>query len=129
MLVGALITFFTIIPLFMSITLSDTVLSVLFFLLGVFTSAQVISYPLIAESNRGYSTGIATGIASVIIMGGGGVAQVLFGWLMQHHHVGKVAEQYTIQDFQYALWIFPIAILIALLALGFTRETYCKNLD
>ena len=126
MIIGALATFFTVIPLFMGIALSNTVLSVLFFALGVFTSTQVISYPLIAESNSGCNTGAATGIASVIIMGGGGVGQVLFGWLMQRH-AGMVTAQYSIADFQYAMWMFPIAVIVALLAILFTRETYCER--
>ncbi len=128
MIIGALATFFTVIPLFMGIALSDTVLSILFFVLGVFTSTQVISYPLIAESNSSSNTGVATGIASVIIMGGGGVGQVLFGWLMQYH-AGTVSGQYTIADFQYAMWMFPLAALAALLAVLFTRETNCRRSD
>ncbi|MCK1862763.1 MFS transporter, partial [Legionella pneumophila] len=78
--------------------------------LGLFTSTQVISYPLVAESNQPENTGAATGIASVIIMGGGGVAQVLFGWLMTHH-AGTNVTAYTVSDFQFAMWMFPVAAI------------------
>jgi MFS family permease len=125
MIIGAIATLLTLIPLFFNVVLSQTTLSILFFALGFFTSVQVISYPLIAESNPSYSTGAATGIASVIIMGGGGVGQVLFGSLMAHH-AGGAAIQYTVADFQCALWMFPIAALAALFAVMFTRETLCK---
>ena len=128
MIMGALATFLTVMPLFMGIVLSNTVLSVLFFALGFFTSTQVISYPLIAESNPSCNTGIATGIASVIIMGGGGLGQVLFGLLMQHH-AGMVNSGYTIADFQFAMWMFPIAVVVALLAIVLTRETNCERCD
>ena len=124
MIAGAFATLLAVIPLFMGIALSEMALSVIFFLLGVFTSTQVISFPLIAESNTTSNTGVATGIASVIIMGGAGVGQVLFGWLMQHH-AGAVTQQYTVADFQYAMWMFPIAVVIALLAIVLARETYC----
>lgn len=126
MILGAIATLLTVIPLFMDLVLSQTTLSILFFALGFFTSTQVISYPLIAESNDAENTGSSTGIASLVIMGGGGVAQVLFGWLMTHH-ASTLGAQYTVADFQFAMWIFPIAAVAALVAVLMTRETYCKR--
>ncbi|WP_298628322.1 MFS transporter [uncultured Legionella sp.] len=126
MVIGAIATLITVIPLFMHVTLSQTMLSIIFFALGFFTSTQVISYPLIAESNHAENTGAATGIASVIIMGGGGVGQVMFGYLMSHH-AGTSVTQYTVADFQFAMWMFPIAVVAALVAVLMTRETYCKR--
>lgn len=126
MIIGAVATLITVMPLCMDINFSQFGLSVLFFALGFFTSTQVITYPLVAESNQADSTGAATGIASVIIMGGGGVGQVLFGWLMAQH-AGSNAATYSIADFQYAMWIFPIAAAAALVAVLMTRETYCKR--
>lgn len=128
MIIGAIATLVAVLPLFMDLALSQFQLSILFFMLGLFTSTQVISYPLIAESNSGKNTGTATGIASVLIMGGGGVGQVIFGVLMQHHATAS-AQQYTVADFQYAMWIFPLTALAALVAVLMTRETYCKRLD
>lgn len=124
MIIGALATLLTLAPLFMDINLSQFALSILFFLLGFFTSTQVISYPLIAESNEEQHTGAATGIASILIMGGAGVGQILFGWLITHH--AHTAE-YTVADFKFAMWMFPIAAGAALLAVLMTRETYCKR--
>ncbi|MFT4059368.1 MAG: MFS transporter [Legionella sp.] len=126
MVFGAIATLITVIPLFLNIALSQITLSILFFALGFFTSTQVISYPLIAESNSTDNTGASTGIASVIIMGGGGVGQVLFGWLMAHH-TNTTTAPYTVADFQFAMWIFPIATILALIAALLTRETYCKH--
>lgn len=126
MIIGAMATLLALIPLFLGISLSALTLSTLFFLLGLFSSAQVISYPLIAESNSSSNTGAATAIASVIIMGGGGVGQVLFGWLMQHH-AGAVNQHYTVTDFGFAMWMFPIATVIALFAVLFAKETYCER--
>lgn len=125
MIFGAIATLITVMPLFMPIALSQTSLSLIFFALGLFTSTQVISYPLIAESNAADTTGSSTGVASVIIMGGAGVGQVLFGWLMTYHT--QSAGQYSVGDFQFALWIFPIAAVAALIAVLMTRETYCKR--
>ncbi|MBA2710206.1 MAG: MFS transporter [Tatlockia sp.] len=126
MIIGAFATLITVLPLMLNLNLSQLELSVLFFALGFFTSTQVISYPLIAESNSAENTGAATGIASVLIMGGGGVGQILFGWLMQHH-AGFANQSYKIADFQYAMWIFPLTAVAALVAVLLTSETYCKR--
>jgi len=126
MLAGAIATLLTVIPLFIGPALSETILSLLFFTLGLFTSTQVIAYPLIAESNRPENIGVATGMASVIIMGGGGVGQVLFGLLMRQH---AEAQHYAVADYQIAMWMFPIAAVVALTAILLTRETYCERFN
>lgn len=126
MIGGALCTGLTLLPLCIDVPLSVFELAVIFFALGFFTSTQVISYPLIAESNPPRYTGSATGLASVIIMGSAGLAQVLFGWLMMHH-----SHQHAIQtnDLRFAFWIFPIATGVALVTGLALRETQCKLLQ
>lgn len=126
MIVGAFFTLLTLLPLMMGWVLSETTLSLLCFLLGFFTSTQVISYPFIAESNRSEQVGLATALASILIMGGAGIGQLLFGWLMQYH-TGLLSQTYTTADFQFAMWMFPMAALVALLAVLLSRETYCKE--
>lgn len=124
MIAGAIATLLALIPLFTQTTLSVAALSLIFFSLGFFSSTQVISYPLISESNTLENTGASTGIASIIIMGGAGVGQIVFGWLMTHH---AQTNHYSVADFQYALWMFPVAALAALIAVLLTRETHCKR--
>ncbi|MCX7090222.1 MAG: MFS transporter [Legionellales bacterium] len=125
MIGGALCTGLTLLPLCIHFELSVFELAVIFFALGLFTSTQVISYPLIAESNPPTYTGSATGLASVLIMGSAGLAQVLFGWLMMYHsHHAPV----QIADLRYAFWIFPFATAVALTAGLALRETHCKSL-
>ncbi len=51
MIIGAVATLIIVLPLILHLSLSQITLSILFFALGFFTSTQVISYPLIAESN------------------------------------------------------------------------------
>lgn len=126
MLWGAIAASLTLFPLFWGVALSETSLSLLFFALGFFTSTQVISYPLIAESNAAQQTGTATGIASMIIMGGGGIGQIIFGWLMAYK-AGMVSEHYRLADFQFAMLLFPASIFIGFLAAIFVRETFCKR--
>lgn len=100
----------------------------LFLLLGFFTSAQIISYPLIAESNSHALTGTAEGLASVLIMGGG-LTQPLFGWLMGlhwHHTVVNNMPIYSSSDYLLAMSIMPIAFVLGLIAAFAIKETYCR---
>ncbi len=128
MIAGAIGSLIVVMPLFFNMELSQFQLSALFFMLGLFTSTQVISYPLIAESNTSENTGAATGIASVLIMGGGGIGQVLFGFLIQHH-AGSGTQNYSTADFQFAMWMFPLAIILAFIASMLIRETYCNRIN
>jgi MFS family permease len=128
MLVCALVSVVLICILMFSSQMSFWSLIVLFFALGFFTSAQIISYPLIAESNPHSITGTATGIASVLIMSGG-ITQPIFGWLLglhwQHTYHNGV-PLYSHMDYEIAMSIMPIAFVIACVTAIIIRETYCK---
>lgn len=125
MLIGAVATLIVVTVLLRLTHISEAILSLLFFSLGFVSSTQVISYPLIAESNSPRHTGFATSIASTIIIGGAAVGQIIFGALVQHH--AHDMHTYTTIDFQLAMMLFPIATMIALLSALFVRETYCKS--
>lgn len=88
---------------------------VLFFLLGIASAAQVISYPLVAESNPPAITATATSLASLLIMMGG-YANALFGWVL-----GATGNNYNI-----AMWIMPIAFAVGLVAAFLAKESHCK---
>ena len=110
--------------------LSFSVLIMLFFCLGFFSSTQVIAYPMVAESNKHQLTATATGLASLIIMCGGAVGQLLFGKLLDWHWQGSLlngARSYLAGDYHYAMMLFPLAFGIALCAVLLTKETYCTQ--
>lgn len=124
MIIGSILTFIFILPLYMNVNITVTVLSVIFFCWGLFTSTQVVIYPMITESNDLSNTGLANSIASIIIMGGGALAQMVFGHMV-HHHASSAS--YQAPDLEFAMWMFPITTIFALVAILFTRETYCKR--
>lgn len=131
MIVSAICALITILIIMFVPDLSLLALITLFFLIGLFTSAQIISYPLIAESNPKSLTGTAEGIASILVMGGG-ISQPIFGALMgvywQHQSLGGMPV-YSKQDFLLAMSIIPIAFIIGLVAATLIKETYCKALS
>ena len=122
MLFGAVFSLLLVLPLVMNITLSATTLSIIFLALGFVTSSQVISYPLITESNHPSNTGVATGLASILIMSGGGFGQVIFGNIM----ASGATQAHSISNYQNAMLIFPISALIALAAILLIQETNCS---
>jgi MFS family permease len=129
MIIGAVIALALILLLIYLPVLSFGSLIIIFLALGFITSAQIISYPLIAESNPLAITGTAEGMASVLIMAGG-FTQPLFARLMQwhwgHHFVDKVPV-FSVSDYRTALAIMPIAFLLALVMSLVVRETFCTS--
>ena len=123
---GGICSFILCLPLCVSgLSMSPIMLMFIFFLLGCTTSTQVLSYPLIAESNSIQVAGRACSFASMIIMGGGMLAQMLFGALL-NIHVLPGAEPDT-AAFNFAMMLFPFSISLSLLILLRMKETYCKN--
>lgn len=102
----------------------------LFFLIGLVTSSQVLTYPTIAELNPIYLTSTAVSIDSLCIMASGFIVPPFYGWLMEknsvHEMVNGVAV-YSAQDFNHAMLIMPIAFVAALIISFFIRETYCRS--
>ena len=132
MIVGALLSLLVLLGIMFLPNLDFFTLLILFLLLGIFTSAQIISYPLIAESNPRHLTGTSTSLASILIMGGGAVFQPFFGWLMDLHW-GQTLNQgiamYSPSNYLYGLAIMPIAFVVSIIAACLLRETHCKPLS
>lgn len=107
-------------------TLSFLSLAIFFFLIGLMTSAQALSYPLIGESSPAYLASTAFGILSLSSMASGFIVPALFGWLMQSGKEPGVTV-YLAADFDRAMFVFPVFILLALVMTFFMRETHCKS--
>lgn len=127
MQMGAIASLIIILALIYTPHLSFLSLMILFFLLGFTSSSQVISYPLIIESNPLSLTGAAEGLASILIMGSG-LLQPVFGSLMQYHHSANTLTQYHPADFYRAMSLLPIAFIIALFLCFALKESSGKTL-
>ncbi len=129
MIIGAVLSLLVLLIIMFTPILNFYSLLILFLLLGFFTSTQIISYPLIAESNPRHLTGTSTSLASILIMGGGAVFQPLFGWLIDLHWDHTFLQgvpHYSISNFHYGMAILPLAFMVSLLAACCLRETYCQ---
>jgi MFS family permease len=103
---------------------------VIFFLVGFFTSAQIVSYPLITESNQRNITGTSLGLASLIIMGGAGIAQQVYGHIIDHFWDKTMLNgvpQYSASAYHAAMLIFPVTLIVSLICALLVKETFCQN--
>lgn len=129
MIVAALLSVLLVLMIMYVPGLTFSELMVSFFVLGFLTSAQIITYPLVIESNPLAITGAAEGLSSTLIMAGGFV-QPLFGYLIQLHWSHKMAHHlpvYSTSDYNLAMWIMPVAFGLSLILALFLKETHCKN--
>lgn len=129
MMLGAVLSLVVVLCLMYVPNLSLTSLIIVFFLIGLVTSSQVLSYPTIAELNPAVLTGTAVSIASTTIMVSGVIFQPFFGkmleWNWDHTLINNVPV-YSAQNFNMAMWIMPISFIIGLVIACFIRETYCE---
>lgn len=104
---------------------------ILFFLMGFVTSTQVISYPLVTESNPKILTATSVSVVSFCAIGGYALFQPLFGWILDLGWQGKIADNvhvYSPLDYHHAIFIIPIGFTVAFIATFFMRETKCSNI-
>lgn len=100
-------------------------LSILFILLGICTSSQVLGYPLITESAEKELTGTSTSVAAVIIMGLPMLIGPMTGKIMDlfsNTDLGTGIVSFPIQSFQIAFLVFPIGFLLSFFLLFAIKE-------
>lgn len=132
MLIGSWLSLLLIMIVILSNVLNFYVLSLLFFMLGLTTSTQVLTYPVIAESNAPEHTGVCEALASFMIMGSGAICQDIFGMLMNYHAIGKIHTSqmvhYTSSDYQFAFWLLPVGFVLSLVFGYYAKETNAKSI-
>lgn len=131
MKVGAVASLLTLlVVLFAPVSLA--MMKVLFFLLGFFTAAQIISYALVAESSPSSITATSVSVISLLTQGGYIIYQNLFSTLLVHHSGAKLiagTPVYSLADYQFAAIILPLGLLLALLVLFGLKETYGRHIQ
>ncbi len=116
--------------------LEVTHINVLLFILGLLYSAQCIVFAVGRELSPNEAAGTAMAMTNMIVMLGAMFLQPLVGHLLdfslaKHTIVDKLApvqleHLYTAGDYQFALSVIPIGIVIAALLTFFLKETYAN---
>ncbi|KTD22142.1 major facilitator family transporter [Legionella lansingensis] len=131
MKIGVIASLLTLlVVLFAPVSLS--IMKILFFLLGFFTAAQVISYALVVESSPVIMTATAVSVISILTQGGYIIYQNLFSLLLMSHGEMQLVNEvpvYSLGDYQFAAIILPIGLVLALLVLFGLKETHCRHVE
>ncbi|KTD22128.1 major facilitator family transporter [Legionella lansingensis] len=113
-------------------------INVLMFALGLLYSAQCIVFAVGRELSPNEAAATAMAMTNMIVMLGAMFLQPLVGRLldlslsthlvapMQDIPVDKLQHMYTANDYQFALSIIPIGIIIAAILTFFLKETYAN---
>jgi MFS family permease len=124
--------------------LSYKTIDMLMFSLGLFYSAQAIVFAVGRELSPNKAAGTAIALTNMIVMIGAMLLQPLVGnlldWSLWFHRnesiFGNYKNQiqsklhiYSAQDYQFAMAIIPIGILVAALLTYFIRETHAEARD
>lgn len=101
------------------------VLYVLLFFVGVFSSAQLLTFSLAVKFHPSYATGSAIALTNFTVTLGGAIFQPLVGWLLVHFWSGTSMNGvavYSVRDFQIAMSCFPLSFALAFVLTLFLRE-------
>ncbi len=107
-------------------------LAALFLLIGFFTSAQVLSYPWVAENSLTVITAMSVSVVNISVQGGQAIFQPLFGYLLDRHAAlshSTMPATYSIADYHAALWLPIIGFIVAFMAAYLIKETYCRHIE
>lgn len=126
MKIAAVLTLWIILSI-MYLPLGPVAMGVLFFLLGLVTAAQVISYAWVAESSSPQITAMAVSAISVMTQGGYVVYQNLYSFLLTHFAAAGAqvpGVEIGLRSYQSAAIILPLGVAIAYLLLGRLKDVH-----
>lgn len=126
MLISSFLIFLVILAI-AYISLPIMTLSSLFFVLGILSGAQVLTYPIVSESNPPDLESTCLGVVAVIVNTCGAISQMLFGWLVNLNWNGLTQNGipiHTLSEYQFALTMLPLAFFVSALVAAFIRDTY-----
>lgn len=119
--------------------LNKHALDYLMFTLGLLYSAQAIVFAVGRELSPNEAAGTAIAVTNMVVMIGAMFLQPLVGRLLDWSvmlrtpktilagaNLENMSQLYTASDYQFAISIIPIGIIIAAILTFFIRETYAK---
>ena len=105
------------------------------FAFGIFTSIEVLVFPLAREINSPHVTGTALAMTNMLVMSSGLILQPLIAFLLEavSHRIVKPTTKglaaFSTHDFQLALTTLPIFLLIGFILIFFIKETHAKPIS
>ncbi|NGX44414.1 MAG: putative sulfoacetate transporter SauU [Candidatus Anoxychlamydiales bacterium] len=104
----------------------------LLFLVGLFSSAELLSFSLAIELNTFKAKATAAAFTNFIISLGDAIFQPLVGFLLDSNWNGSMLEGirvYRVEDYQIALSCLPITLVLAFILIFFVKEKAFKKVS
>jgi len=101
----------------------------LLFIFGIFSSAQILVFAIGRENSPFELAGTVIALTNLFVMLSGAIFQPLIGYMLDKHRHGALVKNlhyYNLADYQFALSILPIGLIVASLLSLLLRETHCK---
>lgn len=101
-------------------------LGLLLFSFGLCSSAQIIVFPIARELNVQGLAGTAIAVTNLLVMFGGALSEPLIGKaldVLTGTHIRGNLMAFSVESFQHALTIIPVAFVIAAILAVFVKET------
>lgn len=122
---GVLGALLCLIPVIYLPSISIYAVYLLLFLVGFFSSAELLSFSLAIELNSAKAKATAAAFTNFLISCGDAVVQPLVGFLLDIHWTGQVENGIRVYEtgaYQLALTCLPITLIIAFILLFFIKE-------
>ncbi len=132
MIIGALFTGVVSLFIIYSSSISYDYAIFLFFILGLFSSSQILGYPAAVEGNSKKLSGMTSSIVSFVTMSGYIIFQPFFGLLMDLNEKPTSISGvlvYSTNDYHNALLIIPVSLLIAIMVSIFLKTDQKKSVS
>ncbi len=128
MIIGTSMSLITISLIIYSPPIPYISLAILFFLFGCFSGFFFVSFAYIREVNHHQLSGSSIGFINMFGALFGALSEPLIGKLLDlgwGHKMHNGARIFSVHDYQHALIILPIALILALIIQIFIKETFC----
>ena len=83
-----------------------------------------------AENSLRVITAMSVSVVNISVQGGDAIFQPFFGYLLDRHmlmRAHEISQNFMPSDFDWALWLFPIGFILAIIFVFLIPETYCKQ--
>lgn len=123
--IGIIGTLLCLTPIIYFTSMPIYVVYILLFLVGLFSSAELLSFTMAIETNKLQGKAIAAAFVNFIISCGDAIVQPLIGFILDNSWKGVIENgirSYQISTYQIALTCLPIALIVAFFLLFFVKE-------
>lgn len=125
LIASTILTLLTTVLLTLFVSLHIAAMLVLLLAIGLASSVQVVTFVSAVEVNKPGLHGTALSVNNMLVMLLGGLAQPLFGVILDWSSGG--GAHYTAHDYRTAMFMLPACSLLAVAASLFLKESFKKD--